>query len=321
MTPVWDRTLAFHGSSPSPSDDDERAAGGQVTRVRQRRFAWITSWVVAACLSATVSVRAQTTSPSAAPTKPKTDAAQPKKDSPAPEAGAPEGSPVTGAKPTASQCEEYVAVLAGKKKDDALLADPKLQALAARSFDLVACGAVATDSDAPCALIREQNAECRLLWSVLHELRTNPKGRSFVFPDAKYEMCRTQPNFAPLCDRLRDAARSGDAEKCAGMGDQEAYCRAMITLDKSHCEKAKDHAGCMKVIEANELFAKGLKGLAEDGPPRERAFAKAALGDADACKSFAQAATASCASQAAPTGAAAATTAVPAPSRDVPASK
>jgi hypothetical protein len=209
-----------------------------------------------------------------------------------------------------------VAVLAGTKKNDAVLADPKLQELAARSFDLVVCRAVATDSDAPCALIPDQKDECRILRSILHELRTNPKGRSFVFPDVKYEMCRTDPELAPICDRLRDAARSGDPDKCAGIGDEEASCRAMITLDASRCGKGKDLFGCRKVIEANQLFAKGLKGLAESGPARERAFAKAALGEADACKPFVQATMGSCPGPTPVTGASVTTTTVP--SRDAP---
>ncbi len=258
--------------------DDERALDVSVAPVgRLRRFAWIASWVVIASLASLVSGHAQTGAP-----KPEGSAEAKPTPAPSPDPKA------------ASSCEEYVAVLSGKKKDDALLADPKVRAFAARSFDLVACRAVATDSDAPCALIPEQESECRYLRSVLHELRTNPQGRSFMFPPAKYEMCQTDPELKPFCDRLRDAARSGNPNECGGTGDQEISCRAALTLDKSLCAEAKDPDGCKKAIEASELFGKGLKALAESGPARERALAKAALGEADACASFARAAVGSC---------------------------
>jgi hypothetical protein len=187
-----------------------------------------------------------------------------------------------------------VAVLSGKKKDDALLGDPKVKAVLARSFDLVACRAVAADSDEPCALVSEQRDECRLLRGVFHELRANPQGRSYVFPDVKYEMCRSDPKLAPICDRLRDAARSGDPNECTGTGSQETDCRAALKLDPSLCEKAEDPDGCRKGIEFNRVFAPGLRALADSGPPREQALAKAALGDADACTPFAEAAVGSC---------------------------
>jgi hypothetical protein len=284
---------------------------------RPRRFARTVSWVVAASFACAVSIHAQTASPGAKPTQPTGDAAQPKADSQAPDTAAPK--PAAETKPTPSQCEEYVAVLSGTKKDDALLKDPKLRALAARSFDLVGCGGIVADSDASCALIADPG-ECRLLWATFHELRTNPQGRAFMFPDFKYEMCRTEPKLAATCDRMRDALRSGDTSKCAGMGAGESDCRAMIKLDKSLCGKGGDDLwGCRKAIEANEQLAKGLKGIAESGPPRERAFAKAALGEADACKPFAQAAMASCAAPTAASGASVTSTTVPAPSRDVPA--
>jgi hypothetical protein len=222
---------------------------------------------------------------------------------------------------TPAKCKEYVAVLSGEKKDDAMLADPELKEVAARSFDLIACRAVATGSDASCALVPENKDECRLLWSILHELRTNPQGRSFMFPDIKYQMCRADPDVAPICDRLRDALRSGDPKKCAGIGSEEATCRAMVSLDKSLCGKGDDRFGCTKAIEAGVVFSKGLKSLAESGPPRERALAKAALGEADACESFARAALEDCPAPTttSTTNAAVPTTTVPTPSRDVPA--
>jgi hypothetical protein len=144
-----------------------------------------------------------------------------------------------------------------------------------------------------------------------------------MFPDVKYEMCRTDPKLAPICDRLRDAARSGDPNECAGTGDEETSCRAALTLDKSLCVKAKDKYGCEKAIDANLVFAKGLKALAESGPPREQAFAKAALGDPDACAPFAKVAVTSCPGLTSTSvrSPVAVTTSVPAPSRRAPAPK
>jgi len=268
------------------------------------RIAWIASWAATICVCFIGFSRAQTGAPTPG-------------GSPRPE------SKVTSSEsePTSSRCEDYVAVFTGTtatKKDDPMLADPKFQALAGQSFDLLACRAVATDSDAPCALIPKQEEECRYSRSVFHELRTNPNGRSFMFPDLKYEMCRTDPKLAPFCDRLRDAARSGDPSKCKGTGDQEAGCRAAIALDESLCGKTE---GCKKAIEANRVFAKGLKALAESGPARERALAKAALGDADACTSFAEATARICSDLAAPKTPTSKATTVPAPSRSAPAGR
>ncbi len=207
-------------------------------------------------------------------------------------------------------------MLSGKKSDADMLADPKVKEFAGRSFDLVACRAVATDSDAPCALVGTQQDECRLLRSVFHELRTNPQSRSFMFPDFKYERCRAEPKIARFCDRLRDAARSGDPSKCSGTGDEEIDCRAELTLDESLCEKAKDKQGCRKGIEFNRLFANGLQAIADSGPAREQALAKAALGDAEACVPFAKNAVEACPALVSPP------TRTPAPKRtSVPASR
>lgn len=270
---------------------------------RPARFAWIAGWVVALGFVSVVSAHAQ--------------AAHPTPE----ESAGPPPEPTPAANPATARCEEYIAVLSGKKKDDAMLKDPKVKAIVARSFDLVACRAVAADSDEPCALVPDQKDECRLLRGVYHELRTNPQGRAFTFPDVKYEMCKSDRKLAPVCDRLRDAARSGDPNECAGTGSQETDCRAAITLDESRCAKAEDPHGCRKGIEFNRVFAKGLQALAESGPEREQALAKAALGDADACTKFAQAALGFCAEVIATSTSspAAKTSPAPAKSRSAPA--
>jgi hypothetical protein len=155
--------------------------------------------------------------------------------------------------------------------------------------------------------------------STFHELRTNPAGRSYMFPDVAYETCRAQAS-ASVCDRVREATRAADADKCKGAGDLEAWCRAVITLDESVCAKAKEKKGCQKGIEASSAFAKGLKVLAESGSTRDQAFAKAALGDADACTAFVQNAVAACTDFAMPPPTKtppAKATAVPSPSRTI----
>jgi hypothetical protein len=118
---------------------------------------------------------------------------------------------------------------------------------------------------------------------------------------------------ATLCDGIRDALRAGDVEACAKAGDGASICRAYMTLDKSLCRmegklasaqfSLPDHKegepatfdikkaaeeSCRKSIDSRGFLAKGLKELAQSGPPREQALAKAALGQADACKSFAE---------------------------------
>lgn len=271
------------------------AAAVGADRGRRRRSTRIASAALAAWIMVVVAAPA----PAASPTP---------EDSPRPDSTA---SPAAAAPKTSARCEEYVAVLSGKKQDDALFADPKVKAIVARSFDLLACRAVAADADAPCALLAEQQDECRLLRSIFHELRTNPHGRSFMFPDAKYEMCRADPKRARICDRLREAMRSGDPGACAGTGVEEPSCRAALTLDESWCAEAQDPEGCRKGIEASRVFAPGLEALAASGPAREAALAKAALGDTDACTSFAAAAVGYCSDL----------TAVPAASPSVEATK
>jgi hypothetical protein len=284
------------------SRDEGRSVDRVVAGVsRVRSCAWIVGWVVAVCLASAVSSRAETP------------------------AGKPEGSAAPQATATSSpqskatsRCQEYIDVLSGKKKDDGVLADFKLRAVQERVLDVACCRAVATDSDEPCALVPEKKDECRLFRSTFHELRTNPTGRSYMFPDVADEACRAQTSSS-VCDRLREATHSGDAEKCKGAGDQEAWCRAVITLDESVCAKAKEQKGCQKGIEASRMFAKGLKALAESGPPREQAFAKAALGDAEACTAFAEAAVGACTGVIvpAPTKTPVKPTAVPSPSRTI----
>src|SRR5713101_4433412 len=84
-------------------------------------------------------------------------------------------------------CARYVAAVAGHAPDDALLDNPEVRALAVQAPDLVMCGAVVHDSDAPCKrLLPEEHGPttaCRYMQSIFHELRTYPQGRSFLFDE------------------------------------------------------------------------------------------------------------------------------------------
>lgn len=239
-------------------------------------------------------------------------------------------------------CEGYVALLSGSKQDKALLNTPEVQGLAKQVPDLVACGAVARDSDELCMLLgsdteQGRTKDCVLAQGLFHELRAYPNTHSFYMPEVDWKGCHASP-FAPICDALRQALRSGDASKCTLTGDfqsicrnqlpelnesqcravgpamkkaMETKCRAMVALDKSLCHLSEAEVKkfafqgaqdffkgsedeCKQKTEDRALLGKGLKVLAQSGPPRERELAKAALGQADACASYAKAAMDSC---------------------------
>jgi hypothetical protein len=214
-------------------------------------------------------------------------------------------------------CERYVALVSGRERDLALLDNPEIKALASQAPpDLIMCGAVAADSDVLCKrlmpLEHGPSMACRHTQAIFHELRTYPNSRSFMFDDLQWEECH-HPSLAPaLCDSFRQAMRSGDAKDCAQTGDFEPICRAYIGLDASLCRVQGKLQGlkggadkgygvddgfddiCKKTIESRAFLAQGLKVLAQSGPPRERELAKAALGQADACASYAQSAMEGC---------------------------
>jgi hypothetical protein len=223
-------------------------------------------------------------------------------------------------------CEGHVAILSGRKQG-ARLDDPELQALAARSPDLLTCGAVLTDSDVLCnQLVRTQmvNAKmCARMRSIFNELRAYPDKRSFMLDEPEWQECRSVPVLKTSCDALREALRSGD---CGRAGDLESICRAYVDLDKSLCRvtgelaeaefqfpepkenepakvRVKDglEEGCRRNIESRAFLAKGLEALAQSGTANERELAKAALRRADACDTYAKAALQVCTSAGPPT--------------------
>lgn len=221
---------------------------------------------------------------------------------------APTGAVVSGA-PKIS-CASYVEVLAGKKKGSAILKDPLLRQFAQGQVDLLTCGAVAADSDELCGLLSGQTAsDCRLTRERFHELRT-VKGRSFLMTDQDYKSCRQDKTLAPFCDALREAARSADPNKCP-KGMIEGFCRGLVSMDKSQCagvgtieDSEQGKAACEKIIDRNKPYAQGLKELAQSGAEPDRDFAKAALGQSDACKALGAKAMQACEEIAAPPSAA-----------------
>ncbi|MGH9808977.1 MAG: hypothetical protein ACRD9W_17290, partial [Terriglobia bacterium] len=112
----------------------------------------------------------------------------------------------------------------------------------------------------------------------------------------------------------------------ASLGPFASNCQALVTLDKSLCRapKGKEFDGhdannsetygeslakdCVAQVEHMAYLAKGLKAAAESGPEDERGFAKAALGQADACTQYADAAKKACLAGAMPTPPGASTT-------------
>jgi hypothetical protein len=140
-----------------------------------------------------------------------------------------------------------------------------------------------------------------------------------MFDEFTWKECRVVPALTTFCDGLQKALRSGNLAGCAQTGEGESICRAYMNLDASLCRlggklgdvefdapgkkegepakvKVKDVAveSCKKHIESRKFLAKGLKALAESGPPRERELAKAALQHPDACETYAQAALRAC---------------------------
>ena len=224
---------------------------------------------------------------------------------------------------TQSECESYVNVLSGRSKDVKLLEKPEARPLVSSYPNLIMCGAVVSDSDEMCRkLMRTESGPdnlCRRMVATFHELKAYPKGRSFMFEEVDSEECRNAPfPGAKICDAFRAAMRSADVKECAATGVLQSVCRAYIGLDASLCRlegtpepatmperkqgegpidvKKAVEESCRETIGERAPLAAGLEALTSSGQPQLKAFAKAALGQKDACAPLAAEAMQACTS-------------------------
>jgi hypothetical protein len=256
--------------------------------------------------------------PAAAPpaaAAPQQGAAPQPADTSTPEAAPTPDAAAAGAAEKRATCGRYAAALAGSASEQALLDTPEVASLAGQATDVVFCGAVVLDSEAHCRRFlpdeKGPGMACRQVQAIYHELRAAKPSRMFLFSDVEWQECKKNPaTGAAVCDAFREAIQSGDAAKCASAGDLEPMCRAFLALDPSLCRfspevesRMKKDMGkegpsveesCKAKIESQKFLAKDLPALATSGPPRERAFAKAALGEADACAPFIETAIQQC---------------------------
>jgi hypothetical protein len=195
-------------------------------------------------------------------------------------------------------CERYVAALAGKQADPTVLHDHEMQWVAQLAPELTTCGAVARDSDDACNLLQDldRNAcrDTRATYAVLRQ----PEKPVSILGDVQFENCRANKELAESCEALRTATRTGNAAKCP-KGNLGVYCRAAIALDPSLCRftgpnPEGQQRDCQETIKKLKVLAPGLQELAKSGPPPHRYFAKAALGEADACAPLEQKVTDAC---------------------------
>lgn len=164
--------------------------------------------------------------------------------------------------------------------------------------DLVICAAIAQNSTSSCQTLQGHAAiDCSIVVSTFEELRRDPDGRSFVFPDASYAQCSSDPELSPFCDGIREAANSNDPSKCPS-GMLEKFCQALVSVDRSICKQIVEPEGadkeCERQVAKLAPYATGLKKLAASGPQPLRTFANAALGDKDACSILVDKATGAC---------------------------
>jgi hypothetical protein len=203
-----------------------------------------------------------------------------------------------------------------------MLGDASLRSLA--DPDLVMCGAVFSDSISMCQKLmpaeKGPGGACLHTQSIFHELRAYPNSHAFMFDDVDFDECHGVPGVETYCTSLREALRSGDSKNCAHVAGGESICRAYMNADKSLCHatgklatlevelpgkrkpgdptraKVKEwiEDTCRRNIESRAFLAKGLKTIAESGPPHERELAKAALKQEGACQAYTQAALQGC---------------------------
>jgi hypothetical protein len=204
-------------------------------------------------------------------------------------------------------CDDYIAALMNKTSPVAA-SDPVLQPIADKVPNLVICGAVLSDSDAVCKQLHPAPADCSTLWADFHALRNNAAARGYLLPDSEYEQCRQEKLMQPYCDGLRAATKAHDPSLCTA-GGLNTFCRALVSLDPATCDRLtlddvkafpqvdNPREGlktlkeqCRAQVARYTRFAAGLPAMAASAQSPERELAKAAQGDAAACKPFAESA-------------------------------
>jgi hypothetical protein len=227
------------------------------------------------------------------------------------------------AKANRTDCDQYVAALAGR--NPALLKDAGLAEFAPHAAELLTCLAVKNDSRATCDPLVETSPsgeksyfaearDCIFAQSIFHEARAYPKGTSFTFTEIEVQQC----DDPKACAAVLEATRTGDEKKCAQLGPFQSICRAFVKLDASLCKvegklparqgdadavESKVEEGCRTTIQSRKYLASGLQAVAKSGSGKEKALARAALGEADACKEYEKSALEKCVSITAPAAA------------------
>ena len=199
-----------------------------------------------------------------------------------------------------SACQRAVDVLSGATEDASVLTSPEVRLLAKQAPDLVICGAVRRDSDAPCNKLlgkdRLQEIDCLSMRSTSTRSRRLRRAEASCSTTSSSPSARRAAPASPSRFPHRTACRRH--AQCDALGDYAYLCRAFITMDPKVCSTrtAKGEGpDCEKVIERNALYAKGLEGIAASGGLRDRELAKAAMGINLACAALAQTAMDTCA--------------------------
>lgn len=220
-------------------------------------------------------------------------------------------------------CEARARAVLGSEAATKAVKESDVLGLGRRSAELVICSAVLNDSADICKRYfpNEQgpSGACRQTQAIFHELRTEPKKRTFMFTEQDWQQCRGIKEAQGFCDGLRAALQSGNVDECTKAGDGEGICRAYMTLDKEKCAvtgalaevtfslpdrkegepesyKVGDIAAedCRNRIDSRAFLAQGLEALAASGPKREQILARAALKQPDACAPRVEEAVADC---------------------------
>ena len=186
-------------------------------------------------------------------------------------------------------------VKAAAGADKALFASPEMKRILGQSQTLakyLSCRAITLGDITRCDFIDEVDTrtECREHFDRYRSLKDARNGKSWLFTDEDYRLCKAQP-MADACDGFREMARTGDPGRCP-KGDYEAFCRALFNLDRSQCRGSGPYAKniekiCGQAIDDKQRSQAGLDSISKTGNLVDQMYARAALGDQKACEDFA----------------------------------